>query len=476
MNAWVLLAVGLMVGGAVGWFWAISRSRALLIEAEGRSRGAESALAELRGQTQRLDEEVSSLRYKLKAEGESRVTAEIRLEDAQASLAREKQLLEEARLKLADTFSALSAEALKSNNQAFIALAKSTFETAQAQARGDLEARQKAIDAVTAPLKDALDRYERQIGEIERSRQTAYGSLEEQLRSLTEVGQRLQRETGNLVAALRTPQVRGRWGEMTLRRVVELAGMCEHCDFVEQETLPSETGRLRPDLIVNLPGNRRIVVDAKVPLQSILDAASATTEEEKRTHLGRHGQLVRSHMNQLAKREYWEQFESTELVVMFLPSESFFSAALEQDRTLIEDGMEKRVVLATPTTLIALLRAIAYGWRQEQIAKSAQVVSELGKQLYDRIRTFLSHFEAIGSALKRAVDSYNDAAGSLASRVLVSARRFKELGAATGEEIGEAAPIDEVPRGAIVPEQGRFDELISDEPSAFITDDPHRKP
>jgi len=477
MNEWVLLAVGLMVGGAVGWLWATSRSKALQIEAEGRIRAAESAVTELRGQTHRMDEEVSSLRRKLQAEGESRVTAEIRLEEAQASLVREKQLLEEARVRLADTFSALSAEALKSNNQAFIALAKSTFETVQADARGDLETRQKAIDAVTAPLKDALDRYEKQMREMERNRQTAYGGLEEQLRSLTEVGLRLQRETGNLVTALRTPQVRGRWGEMTLRRVVELAGMSKHCDFVEQETLPSETGRLRPDLIVNLPGDRRIAVDAKVPLQSILDAASATTEEERRTYLGRHSQLVRSHMNQLAKREYWEQMERhPELVVMFLPGESFFSAALEQDRTLIEDGMEKRVVLATPTTLIALLRAIAYGWRQEQIAKNAQVVSELGKQLYDRIRTFLSHFEAIGSALKRAVDSYNDAAGSLASRVLVSARRFKELGAATGEEIRDAPPVDEAPRGAIVPEQGRLEELITVEPDAFTADDPHRKP
>ncbi len=476
MNEWVLLAVGLIVAGAIAWLWAASRSKAAQIEAEGRIRAAESTVTELRGQTHRFEEEVGSLRDKLKMQGELRVTAETRLEEVRASLEKEKQLLEESREKLADAFSALSAEALKSNNQAFIALAKSTFETIQAQARGDLETRQEAIDAAISPLRDALNRYEQQIREMEKNRQTAYGSLEAQLRNLVEVGQQLQRETGKLVTALRTPQVRGRWGEMTLRRVVELAGMSEHCDFVEQETIPSDTGRLRPDLIVNLPGDRRIVVDAKVPLQAILDAASAPTDDERRIFFARHSQLVRSHMNQLATRAYWEQFERhPELVVMFLPGESFFSAALEHDRTLIEDGMEKHVVLATPTTLIALLRAIAYGWRQEQIEKSAQIVSELGKQLYERIRTFLGHFEGMRLALKRTVDAYNEAAGSLESRILVSARRFKELGAATGEEIGEAQPIDEVPRGPIIPEQGRLEELMSEEPATRPADDVHRR-
>ncbi len=325
MNEWVLLAVGLIVVGAIGWLWAASRSKAVQIEAEGRIRAAESTVTELRGQIHRFDEEVSSLRDKLQAEVESRTVAETRLQEVQTSLEKEKQLLEEARVKLADTFAALSAEALKSNNQAFIALAESRFETIQAQARGELAMRQEAIDTTIGPLKHALDRYETQIREMEKSRQTAYGSLEEQLRNLVEVGQRLQRETGNLVTALRTPQVRGRWGEMTLRRVVELAGMSEHCDFVEQETLPSETGRLRPDLIVNLPGGRRIVVDAKVPLQALLDVASAPSEEERKTFLARHGQLVRSHMNQLATRAYWEQFERhPELVVMFLPRRILF--------------------------------------------------------------------------------------------------------------------------------------------------------
>lgn len=471
MNDWAMLILGLVAGCGATWLWAALRSKSSQIELEGKIRAAESIVTELRGQIHRLDEELASLREKLTTEGESRTAAETRLEEVQASLEKEKQLLGEARVRLADTFAALSAEALKSNNQAFIALAKSTFETIQAQARGELDTRQKALDSVVGPLKEALDRYEGQIREMEKSRQTAYGSLQEQLRSLSEVGQRLQKETGNLVTALHTPQVRGRWGEMTLRRVVELAGMSEHCDFAEQETLPGETGRLRPDLVVNLPGDRRIVVDAKVPLQALLEAASASSEEERKAAMARHGQLVRSHMNQLAKREYWDQFpRHPELVILFLPGESFFSAALEQEQTLIEDGMEKRVLLATPTTLIALLRAIAYGWRQEQMEKNAQLVSELGKQLYDRIRTFLGHFEGIGSALTRAVHCYNDAAGSLASRVLVSARKFKELGAATGEEIGDAALIDEVSRKPIVPEQGRLEELMPDEPEALPQD------
>ena len=241
---------------------------------------------------------------------------------------------------------------------------------------------------------------------------------------------------------------------MTLRRVAELAGMSEHCDFTEQETITGESGRQRPDMIVNLPGERRIAVDAKVPLQAFLDTSSAETETDRKNFLARHGQLVRAHMNQLAARSYWEQFDRhPEMVVLFLPGESFFAAALEQDRTLIEDGIEKRVILATPTTLIALLRAVAYGWRQEQVARNAQVISDLGRQLYDRVRTFLAHFEAVGSGLHRSIENYNKAVGSLESRVLPSVRRFKELGAATGDEIIAVEPIDETPRALAATER-----------------------
>jgi len=458
MSEWLLLVVGLALGGAVGWFWGKGRSASTLsrlqVEAEGRTRAAESAANELRTQLESLRQKVEELQAKLRTEGEQRAGAEARLQEAQANLEEQKKLLDEARQKLADTFNALAAEALKSNNQAFVALAKSTFETIQAQAKGDLETRQTAIEGLVSPLREALGRYEKQILDMEKTRQSAYGALDEQLRTLAAANQQLQKETGSLVTALRAPQVRGRWGEMTLRRVAELAGMSEHCDFTEQETLSSDSGRQRPDMIVNLPGGRRIAVDAKVPLQAFVDAAGSAIEEDRHKALAKHGQLVRAHMNQLAARSYWEQFDpAPEMVVLFLPGESFFAAALEQDRTLIEDGMEKRVILATPTTLIALLRAVAYGWRQERMEKNAQAVSELGKQLYDRVRTFIAHFEAVGNALQRSIENYNKAVGSLESRVLPSARRFKELGAATGEEMIDLEPIDETPRALAAPDR-----------------------
>jgi DNA recombination protein RmuC len=460
---WVLLAVGLFLGGIVGWFWASarvgSRVSAVQLEAEGRIKAAESSASELRNQVGNLQQATGQLQEKLRAESELKATAEARLKEAQASLEEQKRLLDEARQKLADTFNALAADALKSNNQAFLALARSTFETIQAQAKGDLETRQKAVEGLVNPLREALNRYEKQILEMEKTRQSAYGALDEHLRTLAAANQQLQKETTTLSNALKTPlKVRGRWGELQLQRVVELAGMSEHCDFTQQETLTGETGRQRPDMIVNLPGNRRIAVDAKVPLQAFWDAANAESEEERADRMSHHAKLVREHMNQLAARSYWESLDSqTELVVLFLPGESFFAAALEQDRTLIEDGMEKRVILATPTTLIALLRAVAYGWRQEQVARNAQEISELGKQLYDRIRTFVAHFEGVGSALHRSIENYNKAVGSLESRVLPSARRFKELGAAPGDEITHVEPVDETPRALAAPERERED-------------------
>jgi len=488
------LAIGIVLGLIVGWLVATSRARRELFQSRAKSEGdarvAETLIAELRGKTSELKveadsrnseiagireqlrleseqkaaaqaelkqtrsvlEDVSIVRDQLGLESQLRVAAETRLKESLANLEEQKRLLGEAEVRLTDTFNALSAQALKSNNKAFLDLARTTFETIQATARGDLDGRKQAIDSLVSPLREALEKYDKGIHEIESARQAAYGGLDEQLRTLALTNQQLQKETGSLATALRVPQVRGRWGEMTLRRSAELAGMSEYCDFSEQQTMENEAGvSQRPDMVVNLPGGRKIVVDAKVPLQAFLDALSGSTNEERTMAFARHGQLVRDHMNALASRSYWEQFpDAPEVVVLFLPGESFFSAAVEQDRTLMEDGMEKRVILATPTTLIALLRAVAYGWRQEGLAKNSQEISDLGRQLHDRIRTFVAHFEGLGSSLRRAVDNFNKARASLESRVLPGARKFKELKSTSGDDIAEIDSIDEIP-GSISP-------------------------
>lgn len=456
MNSWIFGFVGLVLGALLGWMWANWKAARRAAESEGNARSLEGTAQELRAQLESQRKSAEEFSARAKSEGELRAAAEARLQVLESKFQEEQKHLQETRKELSDAFNALAGEALKSNNQAFIALARSTFETIQAQAKGDLETRQKAIEGVVSPLRQAVERYEQQILQMEKAREKAYGTLEEQLRTLGEANQKLQAETTHLASALSSPlKARGRWGELTLRRVAELAGMSEHCDFSEQETFTTEAGRQRPDMIVNLPGNRRIAVDAKVPLQAFIEAVDPDKpEEEKRKALERHSELVRAHLNQLAERRYWDQVgPELELVVLFLPGESFFSAALEQDRELIEDGMKKHVVLATPTTLIALLHAVAYGWRQEQVARNAQDISDLGKEVYDRMKTFLGHFEGIGSSLHRATDNYNKAVGSLESRVLPSTRKFKELGAATGEEIAELETVDETPRVLNAPEQ-----------------------
>ncbi|MBI2815818.1 MAG: DNA recombination protein RmuC [Acidobacteria bacterium] len=435
-----LLVAGAALGGFAAWLAANAKCKGILSEVRAQITGLQSAL-------ESREREVAQLQERLSRESQERVKAQTELDQARVRLDEERTLLANAEKSLADAFDALADRALKSNNQAFLELARSTFETVQAQAKGDLDTRQKAIDGLVGPLKDSLGRYEKQIQEIEKSRQGAYTSLSDQIIAL-------QKVTGSLDVALRTPQVRGRWGEMTLRRVAELAGMSAFCDFTEQETLTSGSIRQRPDMIVNLPGGRRIAVDAKAPLQAFLDAASASTPEERQACMVRHGQHVRAHMTQLGMRSYWEQFDQApDFVVLFLPGEAFFGAALEHDRTLIEDGIERGVILATPTTLIALLRAVAYGWRQEQATRQAQKISEIGNELYERVKRFLDRFEAVGTALRRAVDNYNQAAGSLESRLLPSARKLHEMGAVPGEEIPDIDMIDELPRALAVPER-----------------------
>lgn len=453
----LLVASGLIVGGLVAWFWASARTRASLAQhctqLEGRARASEGREEELRQHTTQRDKDLSELRSILENERRVKTEAQTRLEAVQQNLQEQKQLMEDATTKLTDTFKALSADALKSNNQSFLELAKQSLETIVHETKGDIGKRQEAIDALITPLRETLTRYEEQIKTMEASRQKAHGSLEEQLRSLNTTQQQLQQETGNLVTALRTPQVRGRWGEITLHRVVELAGMSEHCDYLEQASINSEAGRLRPDMIVHLPAGRQVVVDAKVSLDAYLTALSAASEDERSTAMMRHAQQLRSHMNQLASKSYWSQLpQAPEFVVMFIPGESFFAAAVDSDRSLIEDGMAKQVVLATPTTLIALLRAVAYGWLQEKSTENAKAISDLGKQLYERLKTLTEHFEDIGQSLEKAMTTYNKAVGSMETRVLPAARRFKELGTVPGEEIPSLEAIDQIPRSFTAPE------------------------
>lgn len=344
--------------------------------------------------------------------------------------------------RIGEKFQALADAALRSNQGAFLEVARSTLETVRAEMTGDLVQRQTAIEGVVQPLTVSLERLEAQVKAMELARQEVFGSLRQQLQSLS-------KETSTLAHALRAPQIRGRWGEVTLRRVAELAGMVEHCDFVEQETREGDNGRIRPDMIVQLPGGRSVVVDAKVPLAAYLEAVSADDEKVRREALMRHSQQVLKHVDQLSSKQYWSQFQpAPELVVLFIPGDHFFSAALEFNPTLIEDAIDRKVLLATPTTLISVLKGISYGWRQQRLAENAEKIREVAAEFYDRVQTLHGHYADTGRHLERAVEAYNRSVASWEARLLPSLRRVRELGAVTGAEPAAPSRIDLLPRAA----------------------------
>jgi DNA recombination protein RmuC len=489
---WLVLFVGIMLGALAGWLVTKATMGRRLAEeqAEGKVQCAglferltsrDQEIVQLSERLNEFEGECARLREVLVQESTARATAEEKarsipelkqeldmlgaqkdtlsaelsrlasrtaeletlVEEERKRTLEKVSLLQDAEEQLRNTFKALSAQALNENNQTFLMLAKSTLERYQSEAQGDLEQRQKAVETLVSPLRETLEKYDQQIQAIEKSRSEAYGSLSQQVKSLLTSQQKLEMETGNLVKALRMPQVRGRWGELTLRRVVELAGMVPYCDFEEQQSLSTDTGKLRPDMTVRLPGGKNIVVDAKAPIQAYLDALEATDEEARRIFLQAHARQIRARLQDLSGKAYWDRLDSTpEFVILFIPGESFYGAALEQDPQLIEDGVAQRVILATPLTLIALLRAVAFGWRQERIADNARQISDLGKELYERVAILSEHIRGLGKNLGSSVDAYNKFIGSLESRVLVSARKFKELGSTAQEDILELTPIE----------------------------------
>ncbi len=453
--------LGIIISVPIVWFLAKARFQGIyakqisdlqinhagqLAEIEGKAKYAEAQVNELRQQVNQREYDLDRVRNELDIERNSKIEALTRLEEARKNYEEQKALIEAMKQEMTDTFTALSSAALKSSSEDFLRLASEHLGKVIADTKGKLGEHQAAMDGLIKPLSEALRKYEEQLHEIEIKRKQDYTSLDEQIKLLATTHRELQKETVNLITALRKPHIRGRWGEITLRNVVEMAGMSAHCDFTEQITIEGDSGRLRPDMIIHLPGGHDIVVDSKVSLEALLEVSSASTEEAKKELLKKHASHVKEQINRLSSKAYWNQFlKSPELAVLFI-SESALVSALEVEPTILEESMSKKVLVATPTTLFALLTAIAYGWRQEQITKNAETIAKLGKELYERINVWAKHCNEISIALGKAIDAHNKAVGSLELRVLPTIRKFKELGIPTSEAIPNLKHVDQTPK------------------------------
>ncbi|NNC97651.1 MAG: DNA recombination protein RmuC [Gammaproteobacteria bacterium] len=379
----------------------------------------------------------------INTEKEQRLIAETRLKHQEELDEERDSALELARERLENAFHELADQSLAKNNDQFLQLATQKLSNQQQQASSDLEKRQLSIKNLLEPISDALKKTETQIGSIEKTRHQSFGELKQELSQLRDTQSVLQSETRNLVNALRKPQVRGRWGEQTLKRVVEVAGMVHHCDFTEQVSSDMDS-RLRPDMIVSLPDQRKIVVDAKTPLQAYLDALESSSNEDIETNMSRHVQHIKTHIKQLASKQYWDAMDNTpEFVVMFIPGEQFLSAALDKDPELFDQALQQNVILATPNSLIALLKTVAYGWRQVELANNAENIRKIAEDLYKRLSTFTNHIAKIGTNLQRSSKAYNDALGSLERSVLPGARKFKEMGISASQDLAKLESLEE---------------------------------